>query len=64
MRTLLTTLLLLSHAFAQEHPFETDAMRVPELQEMARNRKAGVSGTDRALTREQELAAVKRRSTR
>lgn len=39
-------------------------MRVPEMQQMARNRRLGVSGTDRALSREQELRAVKRRSTR
>ena len=39
-------------------------MRVREMQEMARNRRLGVSGTDRALSREQELRAVKRRSTR
>ena len=39
-------------------------MRVPQVQEMARNRRAGVSGTDRPLTRSQELAAQRRRSTR
>ena len=35
-------------------------MRVPELREIARNRRAGVSGTERPLSREQELAAVRR----
>ena len=39
-------------------------MRVPELREIARNRRAGVSGTERPLSREQELAAVRRRFTR
>ena len=45
-------------------PTALPLMRVPELREIAHNRQAGVSGTERPLTRAQELAAVRRRFTR
>ena len=38
--------------------------RLPEIREMLYNRERGYSGMDIPLTPEQELAAVRRRSTR
>ena len=48
------------------HPgdFTLDMSRIPEMREMWAYRQLGKNGKDEPLTAEQELAAVKRRSTR
>ena len=50
------------HPQIDEHRLALE--RLPEIQEMLLNRERGFSGTDIPLTPEQELAAVRRRTTR